>query len=188
MVRKPAVHLLKQKQIDMSQSRREKRENERRFKKEMAEMAKKMGAYVVDAADDFTTHYSATGSTTIEWLKPTLISKEIKDNKMYLQLLWGGKILEGKPVEGHGSNIALSVIGKGKTGKFVYNTDTPQVTLNTVFEDLDQLLWEYEIPRELKQEILDLPNSDMSEVFSYDREKAMSYNRPVADLISKVLG
>ena len=31
----------------MSQSRREKRENERRFKKEMANMAKKMGSTVV---------------------------------------------------------------------------------------------------------------------------------------------
>jgi hypothetical protein len=169
----------------MSQSRREKRENERRFKKEMADMAKKMSTTVVDMGDDFSTHYGPQGSTTIEWLKPTLISKEIRDNKMYLQLLWGGKILEGKPVDGHGSTIALSIIGKGKTGKFVYNTDTPQITLNTVFDELDQLLWEYEIPRELKQEILDLPNSDMSEVFSYDNEKCMSYSEPIANLIAK---
>jgi hypothetical protein len=169
----------------MSQSRREKRENERRFKKEMADMAKKMGSTVVDMGDDFSTHYGPKGSTTIEWLKPTLISKEIKDNKMYLQLLWGGKKLEGVPVEGHGSNLSLSIIGKGKTGKFVYNTDTKEITLNTVFEDLDQLLWEYEIPRELKQEILDLPNSDMSEVFSFDKEKCMSYNEPIAKLIAK---
>ena len=169
----------------MSKSRREKRENERRFKKEMADMARKTGSTVVDMGDDFSTHYGPQGSTTIEWLKPTLISKEIKDNKMYLQLLWGGKILEGKPVVGHGSNLSLSIIGKGQTGKFVYNTDTTQLTLNTVFDDLDQLLWEYEIPRELKQEILDLPNSDMSELFSYDMEKCMSYNEPLANLIAK---
>jgi len=169
----------------MSKSRKERRENERKFKKELANMAKLTGGPVIDMGNMFTTHYGPTGSTTVNWLAPTLISKEIKDNKMYLQLLWGGKVLDGKPVDGHGDNLALSVIGKGPTGKFVYNTDTPQLTMNTVFEDLDQLLWEYEIPRELKQEILDLPNSDMSEEFVYNMEKAMRYVEPVANFISK---
>ena len=81
----------------------------------------------------------------------------------------------------------ISKAGKGKTGKFVYNTDTPEVTLNTPFSDIDQLLWEYEIPRELKQEILDLPNSDMSEVFSFDKQKVMLYNQPIADFIAQTL-
>ena len=171
----------------MSQSRREKRENERRFKKEMADMAKKTGTIVTDMGNNFTTHYGPKGSSTVEWIKPILVSKEIKDNKMYLELLWGGQIIGGKPVEGRGSYTALSIIGKGKTGKFVYNTDTPEVTLNTPFSDIDQLLWEYEIPRELKQEILDLPNSDMSEVFSFDKQKVMLYNQPIADFIAQTL-
>lgn len=156
-----------------------------KLKQNLIDLAKLTGGPVIDMNDNFTTHYGPSGATTINWLAPTLISKEIKDNKMYLQLLWGGKILEGNPVDGHGSNISLSIIGKGPTGKFVYNTDTPQLTMNTVFEDLDQLLWEYEIPRELKQEILNLPNSDMSEEFIYDMDKAMRYVEPIADLIDK---
>lgn len=154
-----------------------------KLNKEYINMAKLTGGPVIDVQDDFTTHYGPNGATTVNWLKPTLISKKIIDNKMYLELLWGGQIIGGKKIKP--DTIATSIIGKGKTGKFVYHTDTDELSQNTVFENLDELLWEYEIPRELKQEILDLPNSDMSEEFYIDQEKAMKYHYDMAMTIHK---
>lgn len=154
-----------------------------KLKQNLIDLAKLTGAPVIDMNDLYTTHYGPKGATTVNWMAPTLISKEIIDGKMYLQLLWGGQILEGKQV--HSSNVSLSIIGKGPTGKFVYNSDTPQLTLNTVWDDLDTLLWEYEIPRDLKQEILDLPNSDMIEETIIDHDKMMKYHQEFASLIGK---
>jgi hypothetical protein len=150
-----------------------------KLKKEFIDFAKMFpGVPVVDFNDKHVTHYGPDGATTVNWMAPTLISKEIVDGKMYLQLLWGGQMIAGKQV--HPSNVSLSIIGKGKTGKFVYNTDTPDLTMNTVWDNLDQMLWEYEIPRELKQEILDLPVSDVSEEYYFDNDKAMKYHEQMA--------
>jgi hypothetical protein len=150
-----------------------------KLKKNLIDLAKLFpGTPVIDLNDDYVTHYGSEGATTINWMAPTLISKEVLDGKMYLQLLWGAQIVEGKQV--HSSNVSLSIIGKSKTGKFVYNTDTPDLTLNTVWEDIDQMLWEYEIPRELKQEIMNLPISDVSEEFYVDYEKSMKYHHEMA--------
>ncbi|TLP73243.1 hypothetical protein [Maribacter sp. ACAM166] len=77
----------------------------------------------------------------VNFKEPVVINKVVKNGKLKLSLNW------------YGMGKGTSIISKTSTG---YNyEDVGFIKRN--FNDIDRMIWEYELPKSLKMEIEKLP-------------------------------